>query len=240
MLRRRNSAEGATSLELRNLVFNAFEPAIQDFLRDRLVTKNMLVGEILYEEGKPITHIMFPHSGVVSLQATMHDGRTVERTSVGLEGFLGFNHILGEPKFPCQAVVQISGHASWLSLSEFEQAISQFEGIRPILLRYTMSHIQRIMQAVACASSHTATQRIACWLLHANDRTLGSNFELTQLALSNVLSLRRATVSEACSHLQSLGSLSYSRGMLSIVDRDILEDLACECYRAVHKISLQS
>jgi hypothetical protein len=34
--------------------------------------------------------------------------------------------------------------------------------------------------------------------------------------------------------LQSAGLISYRRGNISITDRPAPEDIACECYRAIH------
>jgi DNA-binding transcriptional regulator YhcF (GntR family) len=73
-------------------------------------------------------------------------------------------------------------------------------------------------------------QRCARWLLMVHDRMPGDEFELTQDFLSQMLGVRRATVSETASQLQLAGLISYSRGHMVIVDRAGLERTACECY----------
>jgi Mn-dependent DtxR family transcriptional regulator len=55
-------------------------------------------------------------------------------------------------------------------------------------------------------------------------------FELTQDFLSQMLGVRRATVSETASELQQAGLISYSRGRITVDDRAGLERAACECY----------
>jgi CRP-like cAMP-binding protein len=89
------------------------------------------------------------------------------------------------------------------------------------------------MESVACNTLHSAEQRIARWLLHADDRVEGGSFPITQQALGEVLGLRRATVSEVCSKLQEAGVLDYSRGILTITDRALLKTRACECYQRI-------
>ena len=73
-------------------------------------------------------------------------------------------------------------------------------------------------------------QRCARWLLMVHDRMPGDEFELTQDFLSQMLGVRRATVSETASQLQQAGLISYTRGRLTIIDRPALERIACECY----------
>ncbi len=48
-----------------------------------------------------------------------------------------------------------------------------------------------------------------------------------------MLAVQRPTVSNAASTLQEAGLISYSRGMMRIVDREGLEEAACSCYEAV-------
>jgi Mn-dependent DtxR family transcriptional regulator len=45
-----------------------------------------------------------------------------------------------------------------------------------------------------------------------------------------MLGVRRATVSETMSVLQSAGYVSYTRGRITVVDRRGLQETACECY----------
>lgn len=223
------------TLQHRNLILQMLRPAAQDFLRERLVTRQMSAGEVIYESGSPFFQAVFPHSGVISLMMEMEDGRIVEEASVGLEGFIGLQHIIGVRVAPWRAVVQIPGYASWLSTAELNMAIVQFACVKEAMMRYGISLLAQTMQAVACTKTHSAVQRVSRWLLHAADRVSGQKFALTQQALASILGLRRATVSDVCSHLQRMGALEYSRGVISILDRASLKAHACECYDRVRR-----
>ena len=50
-----------------------------------------------------------------------------------------------------------------------------------------------------------------------------------------MLGVRREGVTQAASKLQHLGVISYSRGLIKVLDRPKLETLSCECYSAVKK-----
>ncbi len=219
-------------MDVRNHLLLSLTPAARDFVTDRIVTRPFAAGEIIYRDGAPFTHAVFPHEGVLSLMAFMSDGRCVEKASIGLEGFLGFVLIMGggDGRAISTSVGRVAGYASWLSVADLDAALAEFSGVSDTLLRYARSLISQTMESVACNSLHSAERRVAGWLLHAHDRIRGDRFAITQQALSDVLGLRRATVNDACSKLQQAGILDYSRGVLTIVDRARLEAHACECY----------
>ena len=200
------------------------------FLEARMDVRPIEAGQVLYEEGEAFGEAIFPHLGVISIVAEMPDGRSVEKASIGNEGFVGFTYLMGGAGAVGKAVVQIPGYASFISFADLEVAMAEFSSVRDAMLRYTRTLIVHLMETVVCHGLHSAEQRICSWLLHADDRMLGRVFPLTQEALSRVLGLRRATVSEVYSDLARAGLISYSRGLVSIVDKRGLRRRACPCY----------
>lgn len=53
---------------------------------------------------------------------------------------------------------------------------------------------------------------------------------LTQEFLAQVLGTRRASVTVAAGILQRAGLIAHTRGDVEIIDREKLEEAACECY----------
>jgi len=200
-------------------------------LAGRILTKPTVSGEVLYGRGAPLLYLVFPLAGVISLQATLLDGRTVEEGSVGPEGVLGVEYFLGERESGYHAVVTIAGEAAWLSVSDFEAIIEKFPPVQRALQDTIRKTISALRNRVICASVHSASQRLATWLLRAHDRTGSPRFELTQRTLAGLFGLRLATISDASSRLSAAGAIDQTRGMLSIVEREQLEKLACECYQ---------
>ena len=66
-----------------------------------------------------------------------------------------------------------------------------------------------------------------------HDRVQRDRFELTHHILSQMLGVRRASVTEAAQALSEAGGIEYRRGIVTIVDRTVLERLACECYAII-------
>ena len=215
--------------EIRNRVLLSLRPEAQEFVEARLSTRRIFAGEVIYEDLATVTHVVFPHEGIISYMARMGDGRTVEKTSIGLEGYVGFALVMATSHAPSQTIVQVPGYASWLSQQDMEEAITRFKCLRDAMLQYASFLIAQLMETVACNSLHTAEQRVSRWLLQAFYRVKADRFTVTQKTVAEVLALRRATVSEICSRLQADGLIDYSRGVVRIIDHHGLTARTCEC-----------
>ena len=78
---------------------------------------------------------------------------------------------------------------------------------------------------------HEIHQRLARWLLLVHDRVEGDEFVLTQEYLSEMLGVRRPSVSLAARTLQQAGLIEYRWGRIRILNREGLEDAVCDDYR---------
>jgi CRP-like cAMP-binding protein len=78
-------------------------------------------------------------------------------------------------------------------------------------------------------------QQLCRWLLLSLDRLPDNKLAMTQELIANMLGVRREGVTDAASKLQKLGVITYSRGTITVLDRDRLEQLSCECYAVVKK-----
>ena len=87
---------------------------------------------------------------------------------------------------------------------------------------------------MACVALHSIPERCSRWLLLTHDRVGDREFPLTQEFLAQMLGVRRASVSVAAGALQHAGLISYARGRVTILDREGLENAACECYGIIH------
>lgn len=224
-------------LPIRNRVILATRPEAQEFLAERMIIRPLDAGLVLSEKGS-FTHAIFPHLGVISVMSETSEGRSVEKASIGNEGMVGFSYIMGGTRAMGRTVVQVPGYASFVSFQDLDEAMERFVCVREAMLRYARGLIVQLMEMVACNSLHNSEQRVGSWLLHAHDRMLGGDFVLTQEALATVLGVRRATVSEVCSELARDGLISYSRGLISILDRAGLRAHACECYDRVSAVTI--
>jgi len=224
-----------SDFEARNQILLSLRPDAQAFLQSRLVVKRLSHGQRLYDEGEEVTHAIFPHDGVISYTAEMKDGREVGVGCVGHEGFIGFTLIMGGGKAVNRSVVHVPGYASWISIRDLDEAIEAFPCVRTAMMSYAKYLITRFAGTVACVSFHSAEQRISRWLLDAHDRMVGDTFQVTQASLSEILAIGRPTVNGVCSGLMNSGAILYSRGQLTVLNRDALLSHTCECYERLKR-----
>ena len=105
--------------------------------------------------------------------------------------------------------------------------------MQTLVHRYAQARFCQTAQTAACNRLHPIEQRLARWLLMTSDRVGGEELNLTQQVISEMLGVRRPSVTLAAGILQERGLITLSRGWVLIRDRRRLEAAACECYRAV-------
>lgn len=187
---------------------------------------------MLQDVGEEIEHVYFPHTGMVSLVAVMQSGATVETATIGRWGIIGASAALGAKSAVARAVVQLPGTAAWISAAHFHAAAGQSAAIRDLVVRYNDILLGQIQQSVACNALHAMEARLCRWLLQTHDCIDGNAIPLTQEFLGQMLGVRRTTVTIAARLLQGAGLIRYRRGLIHILDRQALEEIACECYAA--------
>ncbi len=189
----------------------------------------------LYEAHAPIRFVHFPLTGVTSLVTAMKDGAVVELATIGNEGLVGLPAFLGVEVSPMTAFVQVPGAALRMRAEVLQEEVRNGGALSEILRRYTQAFFVQLAQSSACNRRHSIDERCARWLLMTHDRVEADEFLLTQEFLSQMLGVRRATVTVAAGLLQKAGLISYRRGRITVLDRGGLEEAACECYRIIKK-----
>src|SRR5215217_1946631 len=189
--------------------------------------------DVLVEPDEPIEHVYFPINGACSMIATMKDGQEVEVGTIGNEGMLGLPVFLERETVPLRTISQVPGEAVRMRSEALRREVRPGDRLHRLLHRYTEATLVFAAQSSACNRLHSVEQRASRWLLHTHDRVGKDEFPLTQVFLAQMLGVRRASVSEVASALQKQGSISYSRGLIKILDRPGLEAKSCECYDVI-------
>jgi CRP-like cAMP-binding protein len=187
---------------------------------------------VLHEQGAAIDHIYFPLSGMVSLLAIMQNGEAIETGIIGAEGVLGGDAPING-HLSAQATVQLDGAALKMPKAQFVDAYHAHPGLRELVNRYQSILLMQARQNAACHALHSVRSRFCRWLLQSQDMIGRDTFDLTQEFLSHMLGVRRNTVSVEAHAVQEAGLIRYRRGHINILNRDGLEDCACECYSVI-------
>jgi CRP-like cAMP-binding protein len=214
----------------RNRLLASLAPPDFTLLARHLKSVALDHGAVLHEQGAPVETVYFPLSGAVSLLAVMQSGEAVETSIVGNEGAIGLFAEFGPWQACTRATVQAPGAAESVPAAVFKIVASNNERIRRLMHRYKETLSAQTQQSVACNALHSVEERVARWLLQLADRIDNVELPITQDALSQMLGVRRTTVTLIAQKLQDDGIIRYRRGRIVVTDRAALQGLACECY----------
>jgi CRP-like cAMP-binding protein len=163
----------------------------------------------------------------------MENGTSAEIALVGNEGIFGVQILLGGDTTPSQAVVQSGGYGYRMKAQILKNEVANGGPLQRLLLRYTQALITQMSQTAVCNRHHSLQQQLCRWLLLSIDRLSSNDLNMTQELIANMLGVRRESVTEAAGALQNMGLISYSRGIIKVLDRKGLEAKSCECYQVV-------
>jgi CRP-like cAMP-binding protein len=190
---------------------------------------------LLHEAGDKVKSAYFCNSGIVSILSVFPDATCVEVGLVGKEGFVGLPLIAGFRTTPTRAVAQTESTVFRIDASALMEILEQCPKLERKLQQFVQISAAQVTQIAACNRLHDIQQRLARWLLMSADRIGNASLPLTQELLAQMLGTRRSTVTIAAGIFQGEGLIRYSRGVLTIVDRRGLEEVACDCYRLMKK-----
>jgi CRP-like cAMP-binding protein len=190
-------------------------------------------GVVIFEAGDEVDHVYFPHNGMFSMLTVMRDGKAIETATVGREGAVGAMAGLGLYKSLVRTIVQLPTTATKISSPQFRKAAAANEAIRNLCIQYNEVLLGQARITAACNALHRIEERFCRWLLQSADRAASDTLPLTQELLAEMLGVRRTSVTEVAVKIQDQGLITYSRGVIKILDRPSLEQMSCECYQTL-------
>ena len=226
----RTSSKGKA---IQNHILLAVSPREFKLIQPHLQYVELLQHNILYEPHKKLQFVYFPNRGLISLVVVLATGKTVEAGIVGREGASGSALSAGVNSSALREVVQISGEAFRVKASVFQRLLSVAPEMRKALHRYVVLLGMQVSQTAACNRLHEIEQRLARWLLMAEDSAAAPTLNITHDFLATMLGTDRPSVTLAAGLLQKAGLIEYGRGSVKITNRSQLESFACECYAVI-------
>ncbi|MFN0085067.1 MAG: Crp/Fnr family transcriptional regulator, partial [Blastocatellia bacterium] len=161
-------------------------PVIYDRLAPSLKWVRLDAGDILYDIGAVLNRAWFLTRGIASLLSVTEDGETVEAAMIGPDGMIGFPGIVRKNGAAFRACVHVASEGVLCEAKALRAVIEQGNGFYDLLLDYACCLSEQIAQGLVCTRFHPREQRLARWLLLAQDRTRSDEFTLTHDALSQI------------------------------------------------------
>ena len=228
-----NSPQMARCRQIQNGILASLPQDDYDRLMPNLEPITLSRGKVLYHASDIVHHAYFINDGHVSLLSTTEDGTSIEVAVAGHEGVIGIPLILRSNITAYEVMAQIPVNALRVRADVFKSEFERGGKLFDMTLRYTHVLMTQITQSVICNSFHSPEQRLARALLVAIDPAKSDTVNLTHEVIAHMLGTRRTRVTMAARVLQKAGLIDYSRGKITVLDRQGLEDTTCECYRVV-------
>jgi len=216
--------------QVRNQLLLALPRNEYELLFPELEFVRLAPRQVLHEPADKLKSAYFCNTGMISILTVLSDGKCVEVGLVGKEGVVGLPLVAGFSTASTRAVAQIEGTAFRLNADTLRELLKTCAVFKRRLQQASQISAMEVTQIAACNRLHEVQQRLARWLLMSSDRIDGNSLALTQDLLSQMLGTRRSSVTVAAGALQKAGLISYTRGNVTIKDRQKLRKVACECY----------
>jgi len=220
---------------LQNLLLASLPAEDQGLLAPHLVQIELERGRLLYDPGDRVEQVYFPHDGVISMMTLMESGAAIESATIGREGALGISAAVSPRQSLVRAIVQTPTRAARINAVPLHEAWERSPRLRELVDRHGEALFGHAIQSVACNALHSVEARFCRWLLTCHDRISTDTVALTQEFLADMLGVQRTTVTAVARALQEKGAIRYRRGVVDIIDRPVLEALACECYGVIRR-----
>ena len=186
-------------------------------------------GELIADTHGNVRKVYFPHSGIISCFVEMKGGNAIETGMIGNDGAFGAAQALDDKVSLNKVTIQVPGFASAIDADRLRQAAERSKAFRKLLIDYELFMTAQVQQTAACNAVHGIQTRICRWLLRMQE-LVGNHMPLTQEFLSQMIAVRRSSVTEVAGDMQRAGMISYARGRLHIVDIELIRMNACECH----------
>jgi CRP-like cAMP-binding protein len=188
-------------------------------LEPHLDAVDLPVRKLLHARNKRVEHVYFPESGIASVVANGES--ELEIGMIGRDGMTGVSVVLGEDeRAPHQTYMQIAGHGHRLSADNLREAMQASMSLNRALLHYVHMFMKQSTETALANGRHKIEERLARWLLLADDRVDGHELPLTHEFLAIMLGTARPGVTIAIQELERRGWITHRRGVVVVIDRE--------------------
>jgi CRP-like cAMP-binding protein len=222
----------------KNQLLAALSNADLALLQPHLEPVSLEVRQVLEAPNEPIKHCYFIERGLASIVA-LNGHRRLEVGLIGSEGMTGLAIVLGNDRSPYENFIQVAGDGLRVSAGKLREALKQSRSLERVFLGFAHSFMVQTANTALSNGTATLEERLARWLLMANDRLDGDEIPLTHEFLSLMLGVRRAGVTVALHYLEQRGVIRMSRGQIVILDRDGLKASANGTYHEPEALPIE-
>jgi CRP-like cAMP-binding protein len=195
---------------------------------------DMPTGHVVHEQRRRITQVYFPTTSTVARIYELRSGISRRVSMTGNEGVTDIFMLFGLEGTPATVLVQTPGYGYRIKADNLKKEFESGGSLQELLLRFSRALLLQTEQS-AVEVYQTVEQRLCCFLLMILDRLSTDSITMTHEFVSNLLGVRRESVSTAANMLQVDGAIKYRRGHITVVNRKLMEDRVHEGYEMLRE-----
>jgi len=201
-----------------------------DALTSRGDVVALVKGTDLARAGDVIEYCWFPLSGMASVITSDEEDHQAEVGVVGNDGMVNSGVLTGGRYSSMRVLVQIGGSALRIDARTILAVTARSASCLSLFTAFHQSLMIQAAYSALAYAQYSIVKRLARWLLMCADRVGEERIDLTHDALSIMLGVRRAGVTDALKTLEEAGAVVRQRGRLSILHRPTLLGIAGSGY----------
>jgi len=213
-----------------NLVLSRLSRDDLALIQPNLEPVDLPLRKILGQANKKITAVYFPQSGIASV--VVNTGKPIEVGLIGREGMTGLAVVFGGDRDNNETYMQAAGQGQRMRANDLRNAIEKSRTLHSSLLRYAHAFLNQTTRTAVANGRSKIEERLARWLLMAQDRLGSPELPFTHEILAMMLGVRRPGVTVACQQLEREGVIARRRGRIVICNREKLEKMSNGTYVA--------
>ena len=148
---------------------------------------------------------------------------SIEIGIIGREGKTGLAVVLGNDRAQHETYIQVAGKGRRISTAHLREATERSATLHGAMLRYANAFLMQTTSTALANGRSKIEERLARWLLMADDRIDGEQLPLTHEFLGLMLGTHRPGVTTAVNALKDDGLIATKRAGITILNRKALE-----------------
>ena len=213
-----------------NLILSRLSKSDHRLIESDLEAVNLPLRKVLERPRRHCDSVYFPESGFASVVANGAGKKPIEVGIIGREGMTGLVVLLGNQRAKNSTYIQVAGKGQRLKSSILLKALVQSPSLHRSLLRYVNAFLNQAAMSALAHGRSTIEQRLARWLLMADDRIAEPELPLTHEFLAMMLGVTRPGVTVAVQSLERQGLIARRRASIVVLDRAALEKMSDDTY----------
>jgi CRP-like cAMP-binding protein len=204
-------------------------------IEPHLTPVEFAAGLIVHPDGKTSDRIIFPNGGLAAEIVSFVDGQSIATGLVGRNGIIGLSAAFDRATECHQTIALVPITGTGIDGSALRNIADRDMNIWTTLRRWHRMALTAARQSAACNAVHPLERRLCRLLARALDILESDTLPLTHESLSQMLGVRRSSLTLTALNLQRLEIIRYQRGRITVIDHGRLRQSACECYHTLTK-----